>query len=726
MHLNDERESHLWFLENLDRVNRALQLSSDLDRTMSDVLDAVLSVFACDRAWLVHPCDPEAQSWRAVMEHTRPEYPGAFALGRELPMDAEVASVFRAARSTPAAVRIGAPGAPVPAVLAERFQIRSIMAAAVYPKGDRPYLFGLHQCSRDRVWTDVEERLFQEVARRLGDVLTSLLMYRNLRESERRLDEAQRLAHIGYWDRDLHTGRVMLSGETCAIFGFGSEDQTLDLRDWHEHWVKLIHPEDRPKIAAALRSSLEGGPRYDVEYRVVRRTGDVRVVHSRGDVVRDAEGRPCRMFGMMQDITERRRSERRLLAHHQLTQTLAEARTLDEAAGRLLEAVGEPLEWDVGALWQLDPQRGVLRALEAWRRPEVNTPRFEAATRELAFGPGQGMPGRVWATREAMWIPDVATDGAFVRAACAAAEGLHTGVAFPILLGGNVLGVVDFFSRETRGADGEVLAMLANAGMQIGQFVERRRAEQALKDVRAEIVRVTRLLTMGELTAAIAHEVKQPLAAVVAGAGACERWLARNPPEIRKVRETLPQICEDAQRAAAVIDRIRALVSRAAPVRANLDLNEVIGEVLAIIASEAQQHRVVVRTSLSPALPPARGDRVQLQQVLLNLALNGIQAMSSIADRARELRIDSRQVGGEVVVAVEDQGVGLTPDDAERLFEPFSSTKPGGMGMGLAISRRIVEAHGGRLWASSNEGGGATFRFALPCATRENQASAGS
>ena len=187
---------------------------------MRDVLGAVLSIFACDRAWLVYPCDPEAPTWRAAMEYTRPDYPGAFALGIDLPMDAEVANVFQIARASTGIVQFGHDlGYPVPTQLAERFGIQSLIAMAVYPKVDKPYMFGLHQCSYPRVWTAREERLFQEVGRRLGDALTGLLMLRNLRESEGNLEEAQRIAHIGHWDHDLDTDRYNFSDEAYRIFG---------------------------------------------------------------------------------------------------------------------------------------------------------------------------------------------------------------------------------------------------------------------------------------------------------------------------------------------------------------------------------------------------------------------------------------------------------------------------------------------------------------------------
>src|SRR6267378_6182006 len=219
MRAEDERQAHLWFLESMDRVNRAIQGTNDLEQMMSDVLEAMLSIFECDRSWLVYPCDPEAAAWNVPMEHARPEFPGAFALGHDLPVDPEIAKAFETVRASSSPVRFGRMSEhPLPAGAEERFRIQSMIAMAIHPKGDRPYMLGLHQCSYPRAWTPREERLFQEVGRRLEDALTSLFMFRNLGESERRLEEAQRISHVGYWERDLATNRYTWSDENYRIF----------------------------------------------------------------------------------------------------------------------------------------------------------------------------------------------------------------------------------------------------------------------------------------------------------------------------------------------------------------------------------------------------------------------------------------------------------------------------------------------------------------------------
>ena len=303
----------------MDRINRAMQGTNDLDRMMGDVLDAVLDVFAADRAWLLYPCDPDAPSWRPVMERTRPEFPGAAARGRDLPMTADSAEVARAALGSSAALPAG-PGheRQVKPQIAGEFGVQSEMLMALRPKGDQPYLFGLHQCSQPRSWTKEEQRLFEEVGHRLTDALSTLIAFRSLRESERRLEEAQRVAHLGYWDRDLVANRVVLAEESWRIFGVEPDERPADLAEWNKRWQSFIHPDDRPRVHAAVQAALAGGPRYDVEFRIIRKNGEVRVIHSQGDVIRDASGRAVRMFGTQQDVTALRESERRLEAAQRL------------------------------------------------------------------------------------------------------------------------------------------------------------------------------------------------------------------------------------------------------------------------------------------------------------------------------------------------------------------------------------------------------------------------
>jgi PAS domain S-box-containing protein len=245
-------------------------------------------------------------------------------------------------------------------------------------------------------------------------------------------------------------------------------------------------------------------------------------------------------------------------------------------------------------------------------------------------------------------------------------------------------------------------------------LTERKRVEGALRDTQTNLAHVMRMTTLGELTASIAHEVNQPLAAIVANAEACLRWLGRGTPDLDAARRSVEWVIDDGNRASEVIRRVRALAKKTDIEKVPLDVNDVIREVIVLVQRELISHQVSLRMELAPKLPMVLADRVQLQQVMINLVMNGIEAMRSVTDRTRELVIGSLQETQQVLVSVTDRGVGISTEIADRLFNPFFTTKSGGMGMGLAICRSIMEGHGGRLWATADVPHGATFQFTLP------------
>ncbi len=246
---------------------------------------------------------------------------------------------------------------------------------------------------------------------------------------------------------------------------------------------------------------------------------------------------------------------------------------------------------------------------------------------------------------------------------------------------------------------------------------ERKHAEEALRDTQRELAHAARLTTLGELAASIAHEINQPLAAISSNGVAGLNWLNRKKPDLGEARDALSRIVRDVGHAADVIRGLRALARKSGPQLTRLDIDEVIGEVLELTGSEMRRQGVTLRTTLAASEQPVVGDRVQLQQVLLNLIMNGVEAMRTVKQRARELAVSSTlDEPGSVLVAVEDTGAGLDPAVAQRIFEPFFTTKSEGLGMGLAICRSIVEVHGGRLWASPRTPHGSAFRFTLPAA----------
>jgi C4-dicarboxylate-specific signal transduction histidine kinase len=248
----------------------------------------------------------------------------------------------------------------------------------------------------------------------------------------------------------------------------------------------------------------------------------------------------------------------------------------------------------------------------------------------------------------------------------------------------------------------------------------RRQAEEGLQEAQAELARITRVTMMGELAASIAHEVNQPLGAIVTDGGACLEWLSGTEPNIAEARAAAARIIEEGIRASEVIARIRSLMKKSSPQMASVDMNDAIKEVLTLLRREIVRHGISLRTDLAADLSPARGDSIQLRQVLANLIVNAIESIGIKANEPREVLVTSQSHGlDQILIAVRDSGVGIDPTTVEELFKPFVTKKREGIGMGLAISRSIIEACGGRLWAAPNELGGATFQFSIPAAKQE-------
>jgi PAS domain S-box-containing protein len=424
---------------------------------------------------------------------------------------------------------------------------------------------------------------------------------------------------------------------------------------------------------------LRGGPRYDVEYRVIRPDGTVRVVHSQGDVTWDESGRPLRQFGVMQDITELRGVESDLRASE------ARFRTFVDHARDAFFLLDEQLT-------VVDVNRQACESM-GWSREEMI-----------------GMHPRDF---------DVALDATSIQqlARRAQAGGTITFETRHRRKDGTIFPVEIRTSTFEQGGKVFYLALVRDISERKLAEETMRAKENELQLAQAELAHVSRLTTLGELTASIAHEVNQPLGAMVTSASACLRWLSARPPDMGEARAALDHIIADGKRAGAIIARIRDLTKRQMPRMERLDVNRKVLQVVELAEAELRSRKIVLRTELDPALSEVEGDRVQLQQLLLNLIMNAIEAMSGIVERPRTLTIVTAQgSAADVVVEVRDSGPGLPPEALARVFEPFYTTKPDGIGIGLSISRSIVEAHGGRLWAEPNEPYGAVFRFSLPVA----------
>jgi PAS domain S-box-containing protein len=538
----------------------------------------------------------------------------------------------------------------------------------------RPYkLFGTVQ--------DITERKRTEEA--LQEISSNLL------ESKARLEEAQRVAHVGHYYWNLVTNRVTWSDELYRIYGLGPQEGPIDMAMVRE----MIHPEDRELVFRVAEEALHSEVRPDAEHRVVRPNGEVRTVHGLGTVKRDGSGRPYEMFGTVQDITDRKRAE---VALQRTQLDLREVtRELQRQQAYLTEAQS-------------------LTHIGSWACNLVTREIFHSSdenARLYGFDPSEGaLPF------DHFYNTILTEDELALRAKLENA--VRAGADYD----------VEFRIRRTDGAIRFLRGIgHHNPSQEIGEYVgitmditERKRAEEErekLRQLEADLAHINRVSMMGEMAASLAHEIKQPITAAVMNAQACLRLLERNEPNIVKAHEAAFGMAGCATRAAEIIDRVRSLFGKNAPQHQAVDVHEVIRDIVVLLQNEARRRSVVVHTELAEDLPTVMGDRVQLQQVLMNLMLNGIESMR---DAPGELRITSGQVDErEVLISVSDTGVGLPAEKLDQIFNAFFTTKTQGTGMGLAISRSIIESHGGRLWAEANNGRGAIFRFTLPQQTPE-------
>ncbi|HXJ88183.1 MAG TPA: PAS domain S-box protein [Candidatus Binatia bacterium] len=429
-----------------------------------------------------------------------------------------------------------------------------------------------------------------------------------------------------------------------------------------------------------------------------------------GEVSRDGH----KVFtGFIRDISERKQAEEMRIAHARqiavradVSMAFGKDESLKATLGECSEAIVRHLDAAFARIWTLS---GDGRMLELQASAGMYT-HLDGPHSRIPIG--RFKIGMIAQERKPHLTNDVLNDPRISDRAWAKQEGMASFAGYPLTVGERTIGVLAIFSRKQLTSD--ATETLASGADLIAQGIERKRAQEALQMTQAELARVSRLTTMGELAASIAHEVNQPLTAVTNNSNACLRLLAAGKLSPEILGRALEEIVADGTRASAVVARIRGFIKKEPVEKNRLDMNDVIQEVLVLADRELYDNRVRIERRLTEALPPVLADRVQIQQVLLNLIMNGIEAMIPGTDQPRSLWVESRvDESGDILVAVRDSGPGLG-SAADRVFTPFFTTKANGMGMGLSISRSLVENHGGRLWATPNSPIGAVFSFTLP------------
>jgi PAS domain S-box-containing protein len=759
-----------------------------------------------------------------------------------------------------------------------------------------------------------------------------LLVSSDLQDSKAKLEEAQRIAHIGYWEWDLTSNRVIWSDETYRIYGLRPQEYPINIAVVE----KVIHPEDLEFVFRVAEEAIRGGVRTDVEHRIIRPNGELRTVHSQGDVKKDASGRPCQMFGTIQDITDRKRAEDKIREQEaELRQIVDLAPQLVAVFGphrerlyanrilldylgisldewrqrsdindffhpddreRVLRAYsdsalpsggsyemefrvrkssgnyrwfltrysavrddkGQIIRWYVAAtdiedrkraeealqqsqfylaegqrlahmgswalnpsgcfeywsqelfrIYGLDPQKevptleqflatvhpadrdfvaetlrkmlaecsgcdvktrivrpdGELRYIRcvgvpvaegevskgflgtaiditeqelltqeserrqthlteaqklthtgswAWRLPDRNAVEVsEEWYRIYGFDPALGAP--TWKEYFERVHPEdrLKWKGTIERAIVEKAD---YDLEFRILLPNGMVKWIRTVGHPVLSNTGD-LEQFVGSSTDITALKSAEQEREKLRQLEADLAHIDRVSTLGEMAASLAHEIKQPISAAITSANSCVEWLAHEPPNLDRARAAAAKIDKYGNRAAEIIDRIRSLYKKSPPQRELVDVNGIIEEMLTLLKGEATRASIAMCTDLSADLPKIMVDRVQLQQVFMNLMLNGIEAM---ADSGGELTVKSEVQDVQLQFSVSDTGVGLPIEKMDQIFSAFFTTKSQGSGMGLAISRSIVESHGGRLWASANNGRGATFYITLPTHVTES------
>jgi PAS domain S-box-containing protein len=582
--------------------------------------------------------------------------------------------------------------------------------------------------ARDELELKVQERT-AELQRANQELLAEIAERKEaevaLRSSEAQLTQAQAIAHLGSYEIDVLTGAAHWSDEIFRIIGLNPQNGALSRPEFVE---RVVHPEDRQHAIDRYDQLVREFKPYNIQYRIMRPDGSIRFVQSMGEPIRKPDGAVVRFAGALLDITERKQSEdslarlnRTLQTLYQCNQALVHANDESEllqTVCRILVEVGR-----VRMVWvgyrELDAAKTVRPVAQAGY-DEGYVERVKATWEDTERG--HGPTGTAIRTGKPTWTKNIETDSSIAPWRDEALKrGYRSNISLPLMSDGKPFGALTLYAEQSSAFDERAVELfteladnLAYGVIALRTRAERSRAEHALNEAQSELVHVGRVMIMGELTASIAHEINQPLAAVVANANACFRWLANPTPNLDEARDAISRIVRDGNRASDVIRRIRALVQKGDTEKTLLDINEVIQEVVSLTHSEIQKSGVVLKMNLAASLPRVSGDRIQLQQVILNLVMNGIEAMNTVTDRPREMIIrSSAHESDKVLVAVQDSGVGIDSQNLDKIFDSFYTTKSQGMGMGLAISRSIVENHGGRLWAVPNDGPGTTFHFTL-------------
>lgn len=657
--VKDELAADLKTMLRLHELSTRLLKSTELQPLLEEILDATIELLNADFG-NVQLCNPQSKALEIVAQRGfKPGFLDHFADASQESRLCDRAMSQRA-RVIIDDVETDPDFAPHRQIAAS-VGFRAVQATPLFSRNGEPLGILATHFRQPHHSSEHDLRFLDLYAHLAAEFIERKRAEERLRRNEIYLEEGQRLSHTASWAWNVSTGEVYWSTEMFRIFDLDPDI----VKPGYPDVLQYVHGDDRVRVKKTFEDAVREKKEYELAYRIVWSNGTIRYIHNLAHPVFDGNGTLIEYVGTTIDTTERIQAEEAALKAHQQIDMILESIS-DNFFG--LDKEGRFTYFNPHAANQMralgrDPDALIGRV--AWEEfPDM--PNKENVLRALSE--------RVVVVDELYYAP---------------LEEWVENHMYPSNDGGLVT-----FQRY---------------------ITERKRTEEELRKTQDELAHVTRVTTLGELTASIAHEVNQPLGAIVTNGQACLRLLSSNDLDIKEVREAVECMIADGIRASEVIKRIRRLLKKSKGGKSSYSINDNIREVLALTASELTRNRINVRTELADDLPCVIADRVQIQQVVLNLVLNSKEAMSAACWQPCELLISTEHAESAILVTITDTGVGIAPENRERIFAPFFTSKEEGLGLGLSISRTIIESHGGRLWSKPTQNGqGTTFKFTLP------------
>jgi PAS domain S-box-containing protein len=663
------------FLKNLELVSKAMNSAKDVEHIIDDVLEAVFSIFDCDRIWLFHPCDPNATSFRVLAEKTKPEYPGAFATGQELPMSAEAAGTISKALTSGSPVVFGPESENKIDDISTQFSVLSQIVMAIHPKTGEPWMFGMHQCSHARVWSIQEQLLFKEISFRVVEGINNLILLRDLRTSERKLRESEeryalalRAANIGTWDWNLKTGGLKWSEQIEPMFGFskGQFGATYDA------FLDCLHPDDRKHVVDSVTDALYGGKEYDIEHRIIWPDKSIRWVSEKGKVYRDEDGEPLRLLGVVLDITEQKNSFERFRTVLDSIDALVYVADMETYELLFVNKYGREIWGDIiGKIcWQ-------------------------------SLQSGQSGPCE-FCTNDKLLDADLNPTGPYIWEFQNTADNEW----------------YECRDQAIHWLDGRIVRM------EIASNITHRKEADAQKNMFEEKLRQSQKMeSIGTLAGGIAHDFNNILGVII---GYADMARIESSP-LSKTAQHLTEVLKAGNRAKELVKQILAFSRQADAERIALQPATIVKEAVKMLRPSLPA-TIEINLNIATETSAIFADPTQIHQILINLCTNAFHAMEETGGKLdislQETKLSAEnlvkeqdvEAGNFVELSISDSGPGIAPEIKDNIFDPYFTTKEAGKGTGLGLSvvHGIVKSYGGVISLESEPGKGTAVHVFIP------------